>query len=109
MAEALRQCVDGGIKRFIINVPPRYMKSICALVAFPAWILGRQPNAKQDDQVDATTMILEVCNMNIINRPKKLGNKKLESEGSVNLGVFSTRRGYPEYDRFFASGTCGVS
>lgn len=46
IAEALQGCIDGNIKRLIINVPPRYMKSICASVAFPAWILGRQPNAK---------------------------------------------------------------
>jgi len=44
-------------------------------------------------------MILEVCNMNIIKRLKKSGNKNPESEGSVNLRIFSTRRGYTEYDR----------
>lgn len=33
------------IKRLIINMPPRSLKSICASVAFPAWILGHNPSA----------------------------------------------------------------
>ena len=32
----LRQCFDGGIKRLIITVPPRNLKSICASVALLA-------------------------------------------------------------------------
>ncbi len=42
----LRQCFDGGIKRLIITVPPRNLKSICASVAFPAWVLGRDPTRR---------------------------------------------------------------
>lgn len=30
--------------RLIINVPPRSLKSHCATVAFPAWLLGREPS-----------------------------------------------------------------
>jgi hypothetical protein len=36
----LEQCASGGIKRLVITLPPRYRKSICASVAFPAWVLG---------------------------------------------------------------------
>jgi len=39
----LAQCAAGEIKRLIITLPPRSLKSICASVAFPAWILGRNP------------------------------------------------------------------
>jgi predicted phage terminase large subunit-like protein len=42
----LRQCFDGEIKRLIITVPPRHLKSICASVAFPAWVLGRDPTRR---------------------------------------------------------------
>ena len=42
----LRQCFDGGIKRLIITLPPRNLKSICASVAFPAWVLGRDPSLR---------------------------------------------------------------
>jgi predicted phage terminase large subunit-like protein len=42
----LRQCLDGEIKRLIITLPPRNLKSICASVAFPAWVLGRDPTRR---------------------------------------------------------------
>lgn len=32
-------------KRLIISIPPRFMKSICVSVAWPAWILGHNPSA----------------------------------------------------------------
>jgi len=43
---ALEQVRIGKIKRLIINVPPRSLKSIIASVAFPAFVLGRDPTAK---------------------------------------------------------------
>src|SRR3954452_22067288 len=33
----------GQTKRLIINLPPRHLKSICASIAFPAWVLGHDP------------------------------------------------------------------
>lgn len=39
----LEACLFRGVKRFIINVPPRHLKSICASVALPAFILGHRP------------------------------------------------------------------
>ena len=46
IAWRLRQCFDGSIKRLIITLPPRNLKSICASVAFPAWVLGRDPSRR---------------------------------------------------------------
>jgi len=43
IAHRLEQCATGEIKRLIITLPPRHLKSICASVAFPAWLLGRDP------------------------------------------------------------------
>ncbi len=40
----LQQCFERRITRLIITIPPRSLKSICASVAFPAWILGRHPS-----------------------------------------------------------------
>ena len=34
------------IKRLIITLPPRHLKSICASVAFTAWALGHDPSLK---------------------------------------------------------------
>src|SRR3984893_11175384 len=43
LAWRLEQCATGTIKRLLITLPPRYLKSICASVAFPAWVLGHDP------------------------------------------------------------------
>jgi predicted phage terminase large subunit-like protein len=42
----LQQVADGRIRRLIITVPPRNLKSICASVALPAWFLGRDPSRR---------------------------------------------------------------
>ncbi len=36
IAEYLEACTRGEVKRLVINVPPRYMKSISVTVAWPA-------------------------------------------------------------------------
>jgi predicted phage terminase large subunit-like protein len=46
MAAKLEACRRGEIKRLIINIPPRNLKSICASIAFPAWCLGHDPAAQ---------------------------------------------------------------
>jgi len=45
IASKLANCLNGKTKRLIINVPPRHLKSICASVAFPAFLLGHKPSA----------------------------------------------------------------
>ena len=45
LAGKLQAVVDGKIKRLIINIPPRHLKSLMASVALPAFILGRNPKA----------------------------------------------------------------
>ena len=46
IASELEACRRGETKRLIINVPPRSLKSHCASVAFPAWLLGHNPSAQ---------------------------------------------------------------
>jgi predicted phage terminase large subunit-like protein len=41
--EAVRR---GQIKRLIINLPPRHLKSHCVSVAFVAWLLGHHPTSQ---------------------------------------------------------------
>src|SRR5260370_33735514 len=36
----------GRIRRLIINLPPRHLKSLLASVAFPAWCLGHEPSGQ---------------------------------------------------------------
>jgi predicted phage terminase large subunit-like protein len=44
IAAKLEACRRGEIKRLIINVPPRSLKSLCTSVAFVAWLLGHNPS-----------------------------------------------------------------
>ena len=46
IAYALERVARGELKRLIILIPPRHLKSICASVAFPAWQLGRDPTQR---------------------------------------------------------------
>ena len=46
IVDALEACRRGEVNRLIINVPPRSLKSICASVAFPAWLLGHEPSSQ---------------------------------------------------------------
>lgn len=46
IAYHLELCAERKITRLIINIPPRYGKSISASVAFVAWLLGRNPQER---------------------------------------------------------------
>ena len=46
IAHVLERVRRGKIKRLIITVPPRHLKSITASVAFPAFLLGHDPAKK---------------------------------------------------------------
>ncbi|MGC2745752.1 MAG: hypothetical protein WA672_21495 [Candidatus Angelobacter sp.] len=43
MTSKLEACRHGRTRRFIVNMPPRSLKSHAASVAFPAWLLGHNP------------------------------------------------------------------
>lgn len=46
IAEYLEEVRAGNIKRLIINMPPRALKSVCTSVAWPAWLLAKNPSAR---------------------------------------------------------------
>ncbi|MDG1287016.1 MAG: phage terminase large subunit [Rickettsiales bacterium] len=43
LATYLQAVESGAIRRLIINMPPRYLKSLTVSVAWPAWLLGQDP------------------------------------------------------------------
>ena len=43
MAAKLQAVRDGRMRRLIINIPPRHLKSLAASIALPAWLLGHDP------------------------------------------------------------------
>ena len=46
IADKLLRIEKGEITRLIINIPPRYLKSVCINVAWPAWLLGKNPSKR---------------------------------------------------------------
>ena len=46
IAAKLMEVREGKIRRLIINLPPRHLKSSIASVAFPAWCLGHDPSTQ---------------------------------------------------------------
>ncbi|MEW9921836.1 phage terminase large subunit [Marimonas sp. MJW-29] len=42
----LEEVARGGIRRLIITMPPRSLKSVSASIAFPAWLLGKDPRRR---------------------------------------------------------------
>jgi len=46
MTAALTKVMRGETRRLIITIPPRSLKSICASVAFPAFVLGHDPSQR---------------------------------------------------------------
>ena len=43
MAAKLQAVRDRQVRRLIINIPPRHLKSLAASIALPAWLLGHDP------------------------------------------------------------------
>ena len=46
IAAKLTEVRQGKIRRLIINLPPRHLKSLMASIACPAWCLGHDPSAQ---------------------------------------------------------------
>src|ERR1700726_70572 len=46
IAAKLAAVREGKIRRLILNLPPRHLKSLLASIAFPAWHLGHHPSAQ---------------------------------------------------------------
>lgn len=46
MAYQLQRCTNGDVTRLMIAIGPRYLKSFMTSIAWPLWILGRDPTAK---------------------------------------------------------------
>src|SRR3954453_16238776 len=55
IATKLEAVRHGEIKRLIIHLPPRHLKSHCASVAFVAWMLDISPASTSSAQVTGRT------------------------------------------------------
>ena len=41
LCDTMEAVFSGKIKRLLINIPPRYLKSVICSVCFPSWVLGK--------------------------------------------------------------------
>jgi hypothetical protein len=46
LAHKLSQVASGEVRRLIVTMPPRNLKSLFASVALPAWFLGHNPSER---------------------------------------------------------------
>lgn len=46
ICETLQEITEGEVRRQIINLPPRTLKSFICSICFPAWLLGLDPTTK---------------------------------------------------------------
>lgn len=46
ICEYLQAVHKGEIRKLIVNMPPRSLKSICISICFPAWLLGNAPSSQ---------------------------------------------------------------
>lgn len=98
LASKLNDAAQGKIKRLIITLPPRQLKSILISVALPAWLLGRRPNAKvlcasyvQDLADDLARKCLTVMNSAWYQRAFAT---RLEPNRRAAYDFQTTRRGF---------------
>lgn len=71
IAEYLHAVNDGEIRRLIINIPPRHMKSIEATVCFPVWTWTRHPERRfiKVSYSDSLSRKHNILSRDIINSP----------------------------------------
>jgi hypothetical protein len=58
MAAKLEACRQGKIRRLIIDLPPRGLKSHCTSIAFVAWWLGHNPASMSFAQVTGRSSLI---------------------------------------------------
>lgn len=46
LCDQIQNMIEGKNQKLIINLPPRYLKSVICSIALPAFILGHNPSTK---------------------------------------------------------------
>lgn len=94
----LQQCAARKIKRLIITLPPRSLKSICTSVAYPAWLLGHDPGAR----IVCASYAAELSNKHANDCRAVIGsswyrrvfpNTRIHPGKNTELEIMTTRRG----------------
>ncbi|BBC01954.1 MULTISPECIES: phage terminase large subunit [Bradyrhizobium] len=93
----LEQIRSGKINRLIINMPPRYLKSIICSVAFPALLLGHDPSYRViclSYGADLSTKHAADFRAIVLSSWYRGAFPKLKIARTADSDVFTTKRGY---------------
>jgi hypothetical protein len=96
---ALTRVMRGEIKRLIITVPPRSLKSICASVAFPAFVLGHDPTRRIIEVSYSEGLARKHANdfravMRSLVYRRLFPNTRISAAKDTELEVMTTSRGF---------------
>ena len=99
IAWQLQEVAAGRVKRLLITIPPRHLKSICASVALPAWILGRDPTRRiicASYSTDLATKHARDCRaiMEADWYRRVFPRTRLDPDKNAELEFMTTRRGF---------------
>lgn len=98
LAHELERVRLGETKGLIINVPPRSLKSHCASIAFPAFILGHEPGAQiicASYAQDLSDKLANDCRSLMMSRMyKKIFSTRLSSLRPALHELITTRKGF---------------
>src|SRR5262252_183948 len=98
MAHVLEQVRRGKIKRLIITLPPRHLKSITTSVAFPAFVLGHDPTKKIVCVSYSSELAVKHANdcRAVMRAPwyqRIFPQTRLSTEKNTEMEVMTTKRG----------------
>ncbi len=98
IAAKLAAVRQGKIRRLIINLPPRHLKSLLASIAFPAWCLGHDPSAQilcVSYAQDLADKLARDCR-NIMTSPwyRRIFPTRLAAQRQAVQEFVTTRQGY---------------
>ena len=97
IAWQLERIMRGDIRRLIITLPPRSLKSIAASIAFPAWLLGHDPSRQivAVSYSDILSEKLAVDCMRVLSAPwyQSLFPATRLARGQARRADFATTRG----------------
>jgi predicted phage terminase large subunit-like protein len=99
MCHNLSKVARGDVRRLIITIPPRHLKSICTSVALPAFILGHDPTRRiicvsysQELAVKHANDCRSVMNSDWYRR--LFPGSKIDSAKNTETEIMTTRRGF---------------
>lgn len=99
IAHALTKCFLGETKRLIITLPPRNLKTIAASVAFPAYLLGKDPS----NRVICVSYSQELANRNSLDCKKVMvsdwyqsifPSARMKAEKVTQNEIMTVKRGF---------------